>query len=459
MTASVSLRHILIICVLVGTISGLGATLFFAGVEFGSDLLLKQLAGFMYPWEGDSLAQASQWAPPHTIWLILPILLAGALVSGLIVWKFAPETEGHGTDAALKSYHENSKIRWRVPLVKAISSILTISSGGSAGCEGPIAQISAGFGSIISDICKFTGEERRLAIVIGIGAGVGAIFKAPIGGALLAAEILYLRDCRPAVFFPALLASGIGYAIFGAFFGYRPLFATISMDWSALQLPLFVVLGLLAAAIGFLYIKSFYGSKKLFDRLEHRFRIPKFLKPVIGAGIMGLLIIGLSYLAPETLIAAVGCLGTGYGFVQLTLFNLLPFAALLILPFLKIICTSLTIGSGASGGVFAPGISVGAFTGAALAMGLHLLFPEYVPLAAVPLFAIVGMIALFGGISHAPFAMLIMVIEMTGSVTVLIPAAIAVALACLLLRTCTIFKQQRVSETDGRVAGDLPANR
>ncbi|HJJ36370.1 MAG TPA: chloride channel protein [Methanocorpusculum sp.] len=459
MSHSLSYKRILMMVLLVGVISGLGATLFFKGVELCSELILTGILGYEFPMEGETVAEAVLWTVPGNIWLILPILIGGALISGLIVWKFAPETEGHGTDAALKSYHSDGKIRRRVPLVKAISAIITISSGGSAGCEGPTAQISAGFGSIISDVFKFTPEERKMAIAIGIGAGVGAIFKAPIGGALLAAEILYLRDCKPVVFFPALLASCIGYAIFGFFFGYSPLFSTIEMDWSAMQLPLFLVLGLLAAGMGILYIKSFYGTKKIFDRMEVKWHIPKYLKPVIGAAIMGLIIIAMAYIAPEALIAGIGCLGTGYGFVQLTLFNMLPLATLLILPFAKILCTSLTIGSGASGGVFAPGLSIGAFTGAAFALCLNMLFPAYVPLSSVPLFAIIGMIAMFGGVSHAPFAILIMVIEMTGSLTVLIPAILAVIICCLLMRNITIFKQQRISETDNQLAGDLKENR
>lgn len=449
------IKRLLIIGLLTGAVSGAGAALFFKGVELGSEIILGKLFGYHFPVEGESVSEAALWSLPDTIWLVLPILLAGAFLSALIVWKFAPETSGHGTDAALKTYHEDGKIRWRVPFVKAVSAIITISTGGSAGCEGPAAQISAGFGSILSDVFKFNERERKIAITVGLGAGVGAIFKAPLGGALLAAEILYLRDMKYDVLIPALIASLTGYGIFGLFFGFTPLFSTISMEWSAVQLPLFFVLGFIAAGFGVLYIKSFYGTKRLFDRAAERWKIPSFLKPVIGAGIMGFIIIVLSYISPETLAAGVGCLGTGYGFVQLALFNMLPFAVLLILPFAKILFTSLTIGSGASGGVFAPGLSIGAFAGGALGMGVHLLFPEVVPAAAVPVFVVVGMIALFGGVSHAPFAILLMVVEMTANISVIIPAGLAVLISSLLMKNHTIFKQQRISQTDMRVAGDL----
>ena len=203
--ADTSIPRLLLIGLLVGAVSGIGAVFFFKGIELGSHLLLNNILGYSYPTEGLSFVEASAWSPPETVWLILPILLTGALISGLIVWKFAPEAEGHGTDAALKAYHGDGKIRWRVPFVKALSSIITISSGGSAGCEGPTAQISAGFGSILADIMKLSPRERRIAIAVGIGGGVGAIFKAPLGGAILAAEILYLRDFKYDALLPAFV--------------------------------------------------------------------------------------------------------------------------------------------------------------------------------------------------------------------------------------------------------------
>ncbi|HJJ32035.1 MAG TPA: chloride channel protein [Methanocorpusculum sp.] len=446
----VRIRRILVMSILIGIISGFGALLFYKGIELFSELVLGGLFGFSFPMEGDTLAEAAAWSAPTTIWLIIPILMIGALISGLLVWKTAPEAAGHGTDAALKSYHTDGKIRWRVPLVKAVSSILTIGSGGSAGCEGPIVQISAGFGSIISDIFKVTPEERRMAIAIGIGAGVGAIFKAPLGGAILAAEILYLRGIRFKVIPPALLASLIGYGIFSLFEGFTPLFGTIEMSWTAVQLPFFLLLGIAVSGIGFLYVKSFYGTQKLFNLFAAKFKIPKFLKPVIGAGIIGILITVFGYLSPETFAVGLGCLGTGYGFVQLALYNLLPFTILLILPLAKILATSLTIGSGASGGVFAPGLSIGAFAGGALGIGLNLLFPELIPLTAVPVFVIIGMIATFGGVSHAPVAILFMVIEMTWNPWVALPAVIALIPVCILLRKITIFRQQRLQMDDAR---------
>lgn len=440
-----SIPRLIFIGLIVGAVSGLGAVFFFKGIEIGSTFLLKNILGYQYPTEGMSFDAAAAWVPPDVIWLILPILTIGALISGLIVWKFAPEAEGHGTDAALKAYHGDGKIRWRVPFVKALSAIITISSGGSAGCEGPTAQISAGFGSILADVLHLSPRERRIAIAVGIGGGVGAIFKAPLGGAILAAEILYLRDFKYDVMLPAFVSSLTGFAIFGLFEGFNPLFGMIAFEWTAVQLPLFLLLGVLSGGVGILYIKSFYGTKAIFDKMEKKYHIPKFLKPVMGAGILGLVIIALAYISPTTFIAGIGCLGAGYGFVQLALYNLLPVAVIILLPFLKILATSLTIGSGASGGVFAPGLSIGGFLGGAVAGILHILLPEVVQVSAIPVFVIIGMIAVFGGVSHAPVAVLLMVLEMTGSFTLAIPAVISVTVAVILMRDITIFKEQRIS--------------
>lgn len=199
-----SFRKLILIGVTVGVISGFGAYLFFKGLEYSTAFVMESLFCADLPLEGQTAAEIAGWTPPPVVWLILPIICGGALLSGLIVYFFAPETEGHGTDAAILAYHDDGKIRWRVPIVKAVASIITISIGGSAGREGPTAQIAAGFGAFIADVLTLSPRERKIAIATGIGAGIGTIFKAPLGGAILAAEILYLRDfeadvvlCRP----------------------------------------------------------------------------------------------------------------------------------------------------------------------------------------------------------------------------------------------------------------------
>ncbi|ABN07240.1 Cl- channel, voltage-gated family protein [Methanocorpusculum labreanum Z] len=444
----ISFKKTLLIGVSIGIISGFGTLLFFTALEYCINLIMGIFYGGAFPTPGQSCTGITCWTPPPIIWLILPIICGGALLSGLIVYKFAPEAEGHGTDAALKAYHGDGKIRWRVPFVKAVASLITISTGGSAGREGPTAQIAAGFGAIISDVFQLSPRERKIAIATGIGAGIGTIFKAPLGGAVLAAEILYLRDVDADVLIPSFLASVISYSIFGFFMGYDAIFGTTEMTWSVVQVPFFLALGPLCAFIGIMYIKSFYGTKTLFDKFFRTYGLPTYLKPVLGAFIIGIFVIVFAYISPDTLMVALGSLGSGYGFVQLALYNMLPLTVLILLPFAKTLTTSLTIGSGGSGGVFAPGISIGGFTGGAFGMILHILFPTIIPLTTVPIFVIIGMIALFGSIAHAPIAVMIMVLEMTGDFGILIPAMAALVLACLIMGKNTIFREQRERRED-----------
>ena len=141
------------------------------------------------------------------LWVIPVITTLGGLLAGIIVYKLAPEAEGHGTDTAIDAYHnKNGNIRWRIPYVKFVASTITIGTGGSAGPEGPASQMGAGFGSFIAQILHLSTEDRRIAVAAGMGAGIAAIFKAPLGGAILAAEILYLQGMESEVLIPAFLS-------------------------------------------------------------------------------------------------------------------------------------------------------------------------------------------------------------------------------------------------------------
>lgn len=437
-----SFRKIILIAVIIGIISGCGAYIFFECLKGGTWFFMQDLLGFNLPDEGQSPLTIAGWAPPANIWLFLPIICFGALLSGLIVYTFAPEAEGHGTDAAIKAFHSEGRVRWRVPLVKAATAVLTIASGGSAGREGPTAQISAGFGSIAADLLGLSPRERRIAIATGIGAGIGTIFKAPLGGAILGAEILYRRDFETEAIIPSFLASIIGYAIFGTLEGFDPIFITVEHDWTVMQLPLFLILGCLCAGFGLLYVKSFYGTTAAFRNFFERHHLPPHVKPLLGAFIIGCFVIALSLLSPEAEILALGSIGTGYGFLQLAMYNMLPLGVLILLPLTRIVTTSLTIGSGGSGGVFAPGLAIGGSLGGAFGMLCHMAAPTLVPINSVPAFVIVGMIALFGGIANAPIAVMMMVVEMTADFSLLVPAMGAVALSFVLTGDETIFRQQ-----------------
>nr|WP_230955871.1 chloride channel protein [Sulfolobus acidocaldarius] len=373
---------------------------------------------------------------------LIPLSVAlGGLLSGLIVYTFAPEAEGHGTDAAIKAYHYyQGKIKWIVVPVKIIASAITIGSGGSAGREGPTAQFSAGVGSIIADLLKLSPEDRRKAVAVGIGAGIGTIFKTPIGGAILAAEILYKRDIEPEVIYPTLIASAIGYTIFGSIFGFEPVFGYYTGSFNPLRLPMYAILGVISGLLAILYVKTFYGINSFFKKLKTK----NYIKPLIGGLVSG----AIALLVPEVM-------GVGYGWINLVEYEkfssfyspILPFFVILaLIPFLKILATSFSIGSGASGGVFAPGLFIGAFMGADVGLVFHLLFPTIVP--DISPFVIIGMMSFFSAAGKAPLSVIIMVTEMTGSLQLLPGAMIAVAISYLISGNYTIYQAQVPTRRD-----------
>ncbi len=414
----------------IGVVAGLGAALFFFALEKATQLFLVGLAGYQPPLPA---GEGGIGSPLTTVtpWLVPFVISAGGLVSGLIVARLAPEAEGHGTDAAIRAIHRDAgRVRRRIPLVKLVASAITIGTGGSGGREGPAAQISAGFGSALADWLRLSAQDRRIAVAAGMGAGIGAIFRAPLGGALMAAEILYLGDLETDVLIPGLISSIVGYSVFGAFYGFDPIFGAqphIALE-SPLQLPYYALLGIACGLVGIVYAKVFYGVSGVFQRL----RWPAWLKPAVGGLAVGLLALAV----PQVL-------HTGYGWVQLGMSTQvleLPLLLVLALPFAKILATGLSIGSGGSGGIFGPGMVIGGLLGAAFWRLGHGVLPQ-LPAEPAPL-VIVGMMALFGGIAHAPLAMMLMVAEMTGNLSLLAPAMIAVALSTALVGERTIYRAQ-----------------
>lgn len=295
--------------------------------------------------------------------------------------------------------------------------------------------MSAGFGSALADWLHLSTHDRRIALATGMGAGVGAIFRAPLGGAMMAAEILYLHDLEVEVIIPSPIASIVGYSIYGAVTGWTPIFGEqLRFGFQEpLQLVGFAVLGVLCGLVGILYARTFYAVARLFERVPG----PWVLRPAIGGLLVGLLGLALP-----------GVLHTGYSWVQL---GMLPDEAglalwvVLLLPFAKILATSLSIGSGGSGGIFGPGMVIGGLLGTAvwrLGDGL-----PGVPAEPAP-FVIVGMMALFGSIAHAPLAVMLVVAEMTGNLALLAPAMVAVGIATLLVGDETIYRSQLPSRAD-----------
>lgn len=433
-----------VIGLLIGIIAGAGATLFYLLIQIVSNSLLGSITGFYPPNPaGESVALPTL----HPDYWLIPVSTAiGGLATGILVYKFAPEAEGHGTDEAIAAFHQkNGKIRKRIPVVKTIASAFTIGSGGSGGREGPTAQIAAGFGSFIGDALKLAVRDRRIAVAVGIGAGIGSIFKSPFGGAILSGEILYSGgDFEAEALIPAFIASPIGYVIFASFTGFTPIFGNSTYAFNQpVNLLIYAALGILCGVAGRFYTTTFYGVRDVFRRL----RIPNFTKPVIGLTASGV----IAVFFPQVT-------GLGYGFLQYLIdgktsvitanFFAAPLLVVMILIVIfKIIATSLTVGSGGSAGVFAPSLVIGGFVGAAFWEALHSVFPGAIPIPA-PM-VIVGMVALFGGVGRVPIAVILMVSEMTGNLSLLAPSMVAVVISYFVVGPKhTIYRNQVPRRSD-----------
>jgi chloride channel protein, CIC family len=427
----------LLLGTLIGIVAGVGAIVFFSAIALCTHLFLGLGAGFFPP--NPASEGATVLRPIARPWLLPIITTLGGLVTGIIVFSLAPEAEGHGTDAAIEAFHEKGgRIRARIPLIKMIASAITIGSGGSAGREGPTAQISAGFASWLGDILHLDDHDRRIAMAAGIGSGIGAIFKAPFGGALLSAEILYKRDFESDAIFPSFIASVVGFSIYGLWAGWKPIFGIggqFTFD-HPFNLIAYLLLGICAGVVGLLYPATLYHVRDFFKA----WRIPQPLKPAIGGLLVGL--IGLAL--PQAL-------GMGYGYVQFGVnsdFTHMAGWLLAVLVFVKILTTSLTIGSGGSGGVFGPGMVIGGFLGGALWALLNAGAPALVTGMPAGAFVVVGMCGFFGGIAKAPLAVILMVAEMTGEYSLIVPAMLTTMVAYLITGDTSIYEKQVPTRMD-----------
>lgn len=433
-----SLTRWLLFGVAIGLVAGAGAVVFYWCLGRATGWLLVGLGGYQPPTtvgEGGGLTGGGFTRP----WAVPLVTCGGALVAGLLVAAFAPEAKGHGTDAAIHAvHHEPTALRGRVALVKIVASSLVIGSGGSGGREGPAAQISATVVSMLCGRFRVPRRDARIAVSAGMAAGIGAIFRAPLGGALLGAELLYRNDLEADAIMPSLVSSITAYAVFGAVNGFQPIFGTMSAltFTHPVTLVWFALLGVAAGLAGRVYAGLFQRGGAALRRLP----VPAALLPALGGLAVGLL--GL---------AVPAALGTGYGWVQLEMragrLLAAPLWLVLVIPLVKVLATTLSIGSGGSGGVFGPGMVVGGCTGGALWRVLAAL--PWTGASPAP-YVIVGMIACFGAIAHAPLGVMLMVAEMTGNLSLLAPAMIAVAIATLVVGERTIYVNQLEDRLESR---------
>lgn len=424
---------------LLGVVGALSAQLFMFLLSGSQHFFLGWLAAYRPPGLPEEGGVLIEFFGPHGRWLIPLSTTLGGLISGILVFSVAPEAEGHGTDTAVKAYHRSAGyLRPRVPFIKMIASAITIGSGGSAGREGPTALISAGIGSIYASVFNRSEQDRRTIVLIGMAAGLSAIFRSPIGCAVFAVEVLY-RDMEfeSGALFYAMLASIVAYVLNAAFVGWQPLFQ-IPPGLAITEISdyvWYVFLGIAAGIIATVLPSIFYGFRDCFKRIP----VADIFKPAIGGLLLGVLALFL----PQVL-------GGGYGWIQEAISGKLSNYLLLALVFGKILSFSFTVSSGGSGGIFAPCLFVGAMLGGFMA---DLLGQPCAP------FVVIGLVAVFGAAARVPFATLLMVAEMTGGYQLLVPAAtalsVSLAIQIMLTRSLT-YKSLYEGQVPGRA--DSPAH-
>ena len=403
-----SASYFLIFSILVGIGAGFGAILF--------RWLILQFHNLFFIKGEDILGFAG-----HYYVIFIPVL--GGLIIGPLIHFLAREAKGHGVPEVINSMIINGgKIRLRVPLVKAIASSICIGSGGSVGREGPIIQIGSAIGSAIGQFFKLTEEKTKTLVACGAAAGIAATFNAPLGGIFFALEVI-LREYGLRNFSSVVLSSVTATVISRHFLGDHPAFQVPAFQlYGLLDIPFYFVLGILCALAAWLFIKVLYKSEDIFNSLK----IPEYIKPAIGGLIIGL--IGLYF--PQVF-------GVGYEVIENSINKEIALGVIVTLVFLKIIATSVTLGSGGSGGIFAPSLFIGALLGEAFGKLVQLIFPAVIiPPGA---FALVGMAAVFAGTSHAPISAILLLFEMTGNYKILPPLMITCVISVILVRWMTKY--------------------
>ncbi|HXX48861.1 MAG TPA: chloride channel protein [Myxococcota bacterium] len=415
----------------VGLCSGLAASAFFVCLETASRFATTTLVRDRPPPPppGDAIFEpAGEPDGPPRRWLFFLLPALGGLAAGLVVFFLAPEAEGTGTDEMIRVFHRAGGVmRTRVPLVKSVATILTLASGGSAGREGPVAQVGAGIGSAFARALGLGARDRRALLLAGTAGGLGAIFRAPLGSAITAVEVVYREDFESEALVPAVISSVTAYAVFVLLIGGQRIFATPDFaPFRPIEIPGYLLLALVSAPVARAYIGLFHFMR---HRVFARLRIAKPLRPMLGG--LGVGAIGL--FVPEAW-------GTGWGWLQRALDGQLVVGSLALVVAAKIVSTSLTVPSGGSGGVFGPTLFIGGMLGALVGFGGAQLAPALFPNPAA--YVLVGMASFFAGVASAPIGAMLMVAEMSGGYALLPPLVLVSVLAMLLARGSSIYENQ-----------------
>ncbi len=384
--------------IIVGVLGGYGAIVFRLFVRFSQSIFFGP-GGTSFLDHVMALPWYAKLIPPAT----------GGLLVGVIIYFFAREARGPGVSETIEAVAlKGGLIRKRVFFVKILTSAISIGSGGSAGREGPIVQIGSAIGSLFGQITRVSADRMRTLVGCGAAAGVAATFNAPIAGVMFAMEII-IGNYGIATFSPIIISSVTATVISRIHLGDYPAFLVPHYSLvSPLELPFYVLLGIVAGVTGALFITLLYKTEDLFGMMK----IPEYTKAAVGGLMVGTIGIFLPYIY-----------GVGYDAISLALWENLAWYMLIILVFVKIIATSLTIGSGGSGGIFAPSLFIGAMAGGAFGHFIHQMFPAIT--ASAGAYSLVGMGAVLAATTHGPIHAILIIFEMTGNYKVIVPLMLA----------------------------------
>ncbi|MBN2282874.1 MAG: chloride channel protein [Deltaproteobacteria bacterium] len=384
----------LILAMIIGILGGYGAILFRLLIDLFK-LLFFRPEGLSYLEHLLRLPWYAKLLPPF----------AGGIIVGPIIYFFAREAKGPGVSETIESVAiRGGLIRKRVFFAKTITAAICIGSGGSAGREGPIVQIGSAIGSFVGQISRVSSDRMRTLVGCGAAAGIAATFNAPIAGVMFAMEII-IGSYGIAMFSPIIISSVIATVISRAHLGDHPAFFVPHYTLvSPLELPLYLLLGIIAGLVGSLFITCLYRTEDFFNSLH----FPEYLKAALGGLLVGVIGIFLPHV-----------FGVGYDTISLALWGHLAWYLLLILIFVKILATSLTIGSGGAGGIFAPSLFMGAMAGGTFGYFAHSLFPSFTATSGA--YCLVGMGAVLAATTHGPLHAILIIFEITGTYKILPP--------------------------------------
>lgn len=346
-----------------------------------------------------------------SVWLLPLIPIAGMILLIPLAYFYPGEVNGYGFTKFLRKVNlEGGRIKFRTILLKTFSTSLTIGTGGSAGVEGPIAQVGGAVGSQVGQFFRVSGDRMKVYIAAGCAGGIGAMFNAPMAGVFFASEIVLLGTYEMSSFSALVISSAIATVVARATYGESPAFPIPDYQIvnSLIEIPLYVLMGIIIGIVAVIHIKIFYHVR---DRCQD-IDINPYLKPIMGAAVVG--VIGIFF--PQIM-------GDGYFYIEKVLHGDGVLWVMMALVLLKIAATAITLGTGGAGGVFAPALFIGAMIGGAFGGICHMLFPELV--AGPGAYAAVGIGAFLGATTHSPLTAIFLLFEMTGNYQIIIPVMLA----------------------------------